>query len=79
MGMGQWNEIDQPRRYLIKVKGCLDDKWSGWLEGFSIAYEEDSTILVGVLPDQSGLHGLLNKIRDLNLQLLAVEQIDTDR
>lgn len=77
--MGQWDEIDQPRRYQIKVKGHLDAKWSGWLEGFSIVYAEDATILEGILPDQSGLHGLLNKIRDLNLQLVAVNQAETDR
>lgn len=77
--MGEWDEINQPRGYRIKVKGHLDEKWSRWLEGFSMAYDEDATILEGILPDQSGLHGLLNKIRDLNLQLVAVNQIDTDR
>ena len=76
--MSNDREFEKPSVYQIKVKGHLDKKWSGWLEGFSIAYEEGVTILDGILPDQSGLHGLLNKIRDLNLQLVAVNQIETD-
>jgi hypothetical protein len=56
-------------RYKIKVKGILDRKWSEWFEGMAISYEEDSTILEGPIADQAALHGLLARIRDLNLTL----------
>jgi hypothetical protein len=43
-----------------------------------ISHEGALTILTGKLEDQAALHGILNRIRDLNLTLLAVEQIDFD-
>ncbi|MGD8537560.1 MAG: hypothetical protein PVI66_02455 [Candidatus Aminicenantes bacterium] len=58
-----------PANYRIKVKGILDQKWSEWFEGMTITYEEDATILEGPVIDQAALHGLLVRIRDLNLTL----------
>jgi len=42
----------------------------------TIIYEEEDTILQGSVTDQSALHGLLVRIRDLNLPLLSAEQIE---
>jgi hypothetical protein len=64
--------------YQIKVKGHLDSSWSKWLNDLSITHEKDGvTRLVGPIPDQSALHGLLIKIRDLGLPLLSVNCIST--
>ena len=41
-------------------------------EGMNISYEANSTILSGNLKDDSHLHGILEKIRDLNLTLISV-------
>ena len=57
----------------IEIKGHVDKKWADWFENMEIIYHEDTTILTGYLPDQSALHGLLNKIRDLNLTLISVK------
>lgn len=63
--------------YEIRVLGLLSDEWSSWFDGLSIAHEgnqatgEVVTVISGTLPDQSALHGLLNKIRDLNLTILS--------
>jgi hypothetical protein len=66
--------------YQIKVKGHLDSSWSQWLNDLSITHEQDGvTRLVGPIPDQSALHGLLIKIRDLGLPLLSVNCIKTDQ
>ncbi len=57
----------------IKVKGHLDPRWSGWFAGLQVAHlEGDETLLYGSLADQSALHGLLERIRDLNLTLVSV-------
>jgi hypothetical protein len=56
----------------IKVEGHLDMKWKDWFEGMEISYEGDNTILSGIIKDESYLHGILNRIRDLNLKLISV-------
>lgn len=68
-------ESYNPVHYRIKLKGCLDHKWSDWFEQMAISTKDDKTILTGPVADQAALHGLLIRIRDLNLTLLSVERI----
>jgi len=63
------------RDYRIKLKGCLDPEWSLWFESMAISTEDGVTVLEGPVADQAALHGLLIRIRDLNLTLLSVERI----
>ena len=57
----------------IRVKGQIDERWSEWLDGLTITHTgEDETVLTGSIPDQSALYGLISKLRDLGLPLLAV-------
>ena len=56
----------------IKVEGILDSKWQDWFEGIVISDEGENTILIGAVSDESHLHGILNRIRDLNLKLISV-------
>ena len=65
-----------PAHYRIKLNGRLDPKWSDWFEQMAISHEGDQTILTGSLADQAALHGLLIRIRDLNLTLLAMERLE---
>jgi hypothetical protein len=59
--------------YEIRVKDHLDTYWCEWFEGWTISYLENGEALLSATSvDQSGLHGALNKIRDLNLTLLSV-------
>ncbi len=56
----------------IKIQGHLDKKWMDWFEGMEIIYEAENTILLGNIMDEAFLHGILNKILDLNLKLISV-------
>ena len=62
--------------YTIKVEGCLDKKWADWFEGMEMNYEGEVTVLKGAVADQAALHGLLARVRDLNLVLLSVERCE---
>jgi hypothetical protein len=65
-----------PLVYTIKVEGCLDKKWADWFEGMEMNYEGEVTVLKGPVADQAALHGLLARVRDLNLVLLSVERCE---
>ncbi len=66
-----------PTIYEIRVEGQVDELWEEWFEGMKIDYKNDSeTILLGELKDQTALHGVLDRIRDLGLILISVERID---
>ena len=61
---------------VIKIKGHLDESWKEWFDGLEICHEYDMTVLSGEGLDKAYLHGILNRIRDLNLKLLSVEIIE---
>jgi hypothetical protein len=70
--------LDQPARYRIKVRGRLDERWSDWFNGMTIASERGITTLTGAV-DQAALHGILSKIRNLNLTLISVTPIESEK
>jgi len=68
---------DEPGHYEIRLKGYLDDKWADWFEGLTITREDNGdTRLTGAVVDQAALHGLLRKVRDLGMPLIAVVKVD---
>jgi hypothetical protein len=76
-------EPNQPIVYQIRLKGHLGQQWAAWFEGLTLTLDENGeTLLTGPVVDQAALHGLLRKVRDLGLPLLAVTGIEpgqTDR
>ena len=59
--------------YQIRIKGHLDQGWSDWFEGLTVAVDDNGDTLVsGPVVDQAALHGLLRKVRDLGMPLLSV-------
>jgi len=65
--------------YEIRVEGHLGSSWSSWFQGMDIRHEENGeTVLCGPIVDQVALHGVLMKIRDLGLPLVAVNRLSAD-
>ena len=63
--------------YEIRLKGHLDESWKDLLGEFTITHEVDgTTTMIGEIIDQSALHSVLKKIRDLGITLLSVKGVD---
>jgi hypothetical protein len=70
---------ERPVHYEIRVNGVLGSGWSAWFDGLHVTSDEaGQTTIAGPVADQSALHGLLAKVRDLGLELLEVRRTDPD-
>lgn len=66
----------QPAVYQIRIEGQLGPQWADWFEGLAITLEENGdSLLTGPVADQAALYGLLKKVRDLGLPLVAVQRV----
>lgn len=73
------HELGRPTVYEIRIRGHLGQQWRDWFLGLTILLEEDgNTLLTGAVVDQAALHGLLKKVRDLGMPLLAVNLVGPD-
>jgi hypothetical protein len=71
---------DQVKTFQIRIQGHLSQQWTDWFAGLTIRVEEDgNTLLSGPVVDQSALHGILKRIRDLGMPLLSVNSDDFDQ
>ncbi len=71
---------DEPGQYEIRIRGRLTDRWVAWFEGLTITPGENgTTLLTGSVTDQAALYGLLRKVRDLGMPLLAVRRVKPDQ
>jgi hypothetical protein len=62
-----------PRLYQICIGHLLDETWNEWFDGLTLTQKEDgTTMLTGILDDPAALHTVLNKVRNLNLDLVSV-------
>jgi hypothetical protein len=70
----------QPPIYRLRVRGQLGPQWAEWFDGLIITSEADGdTLLTGPVVDQAALHGLLKRVRDLGLPLLAVNRLEPEQ
>ncbi len=64
----------KPDEYRIHIQGHLDPQWSDWFESMTLIHNTDgTTTLTGPVVDQAALYGLLDKLRDLGVQLISVQ------
>ena len=70
----------QSAKYQVKIQGRQIEGWADWMSDLEILTERNSegttlTTLTGVVKDQAALHGMLNRIRDLNIPLISVQYV----
>ena len=69
--------MQQEAIYQIRVKGHLAEHWAEWFDGLRLTNEANGeATLHGPIADQAALHGVLLKLRDLNLPVLTVNCVD---
>lgn len=68
------NTGDRSSTYQVRLQGHLDERWLRWFEDLQVSPQpEGETVISGVM-DQAALHGLLNRIRDVGLELISVQR-----
>ena len=70
------NAFGGPAQYEIRVAGVLDSRWSAWFSDLQVTGQDEETVIYGLIADQPALHGVLTKVRDLGLCLIAVRRLD---
>jgi hypothetical protein len=69
--------MSTPRVYQIRIQGHLDQAWIDWFSPLAAVNDENGeATLTGAIRDQAELAGMLNRIFDLNLTLVAVNCIE---
>jgi hypothetical protein len=64
--------------YEIRVAGALGGRWAAWFDGMTVSVDRDgTTVIAGPVADQAGLHGLLQRVRDLGVPLVSLARIDS--
>ncbi|OBG98305.1 hypothetical protein A5697_16760 [Mycobacterium sp. E3251] len=59
--------------YRICIRGRLTERLGSALEGMSLEVGPTETGFTGEIRDQSQLYGLLDRVRDLGLELVSVQ------
>jgi hypothetical protein len=74
------HRVSEAGRYEIRLDGHLDAHWTAWFDGLNVSQEAGgTTVISGPIADQAALHGVLQRIRDLGLPLLAVVRVEPDK
>ena len=76
--MSEISTANEAGRYEIRLKGHLDSRWATWFDGLTLTTNSDGTTTIhGIVVDQSALHGLLQKVRDIGLPLISVTRVES--
>jgi hypothetical protein len=79
MNPGLPDDVDESGWYEVRLSGRLDPRWSTWLDGVDVtAGANGCTVLTGYVVDQSALHGMLTRVRDIGLPLISVARVEPE-
>ena len=77
--MSEISTASEAGRYEIRLKGHLDNRWATWFDGLTLTTCSDGTTTIhGLVVDQSALHGLLQRVRDVGL-LISVTRVEPNQ
>ena len=62
-----------PSTYRVVLRGRLSERFESAFEGMALEAGPNQTVLVGEVRDQAHLYGLLDRLRDYGIELVAVE------
>jgi len=62
-------------RYRIVLRGRLSDHFESAFDGMALEAGPNQTVLVGEVRDQAHLYGLLDRLREFGIDLVAVEPV----
>ena len=69
--------MDQHAQYRLRICNSKEIDWAEWFDGFTVEKHASGEIdLIGQIKDQSAVHGVLNKVRDLGFTLISIERLD---
>ena len=66
------------RRYRLILRGELSEPFGFLFEGMTMTRLGGTTVLTGIVIDQVHLHGLLERVQELGLELVSVEALGPD-
>jgi hypothetical protein len=73
-GKGSMQPNEHSTNYQIRIQGQLDQRWLRFFEGLDISALQGGETILGGAMDQAALHGILNRIRDLGMELISVQR-----
>lgn len=68
-------QSERSATYRITVRGRLSERFASAFEGMKLEVAPGMTVLVGELRDQAALYGILQRLRDFGVELVAFEEI----
>jgi hypothetical protein len=69
-------QLNSPSTFEIHVESHISDARADLFEGMSIQRQQDGTTFIcGPLPDQTALHSILIRLRDMNIKIISVNTV----
>ena len=63
-------------RYRIVLRGRLSERFESAFDGMTLEHGPNRTVLIGDVRDQAQLYGLIGRLQEFGIELLAVEPAD---
>ena len=63
-------------RYRIVLRGRLSGRFESAFDGMTLEHGPNRTVLIGDVRDQAQLYGLIDRLQEFGIELLAVEPAD---